>query len=87
MEIAISSLVILTLLLVASNVYWALIYNRCVDKLMSRDFYSYQQAKQITKTAETELAEALKSVKIPEQTGPNELDSLDAEIKKLMPFG
>ncbi len=83
-EILISGLVIL---LIASNAFWGVVVHKLINKLMSRTFWDYQQAKVIPKTKEQELAEALSNVKIPEKTGPNELDSLDEMIQKMMPLG
>jgi hypothetical protein len=72
----------LVFLLILSNALWTWNTHKLLNKLMSRDFFVYQQAKQIPKAADAELAEALKNVKIPVQNGPNELDSLDELINR-----
>ena len=54
---------------------------------MSRDFWNYQQTKQLPKDKKIELAETLANIKIPTQTGPNDIDTLDEVIKTVMPFG
>lgn len=77
----------LAILLLATNCFWALITHKMINKHMSRDFWSYQATKQVPKDKKIELAEALKNVKIPTQTGPNEIDTLDEMIKQAMPFG
>ena len=82
-SIVISGLVIL---LILSNAFWALVAHKLINKIMSRDFFAYQQAKQIPKDKQQELAEALSNVKVTENH-PNELDSLDQLIKTVMPLG
>jgi hypothetical protein len=54
---------------------------------MSRDFWNYQQTKQLPKAQKNELEEALAKVKIPNQRVPNELDTLDEMISQVMPLG
>lgn len=83
-EIVLSGLAIL---LIASNLFWMFVCHRLIDKLMSRNFYEYQQTKMMPKSQEQELAEALRNVKIDQHTPSNELDSLDELIKKVMPLG
>ena len=52
---------------------------------MSRTFWEYQQAKVIPKTEAQALKDALTNVKVTENY-PNELDSLDDMISKVMPI-
>lgn len=52
---------------------------------MSRDFWNYQQTKQLPVAQKNELAEALANVKIPQKTGNNELDTLDQMIQQVLP--
>jgi predicted flavoprotein YhiN len=84
MELVIISSLVISLIL--SNALWAWNTHKMLNKMMSRDFYGYQQAKQVPNNSKQELAEALKDVKIP-FNGPNELDSLDEMIQKVMPLG
>ena len=59
-------LILISLLLVVSNLYWMRHSQRLVDKLMSRDFYEY-------KTAETkkQVERPVKKAEIiPENMGP-----------------
>jgi len=85
MEIAIAGL---ALLVVSSNLFWALVVHKLINKLMSRTYWEYQQATTIPKSAEAELADALKNVKVRQPShGSNELDTLDEMIAKVMPMG
>lgn len=77
----------LILLLVGSNVLWGLFCNKLINKMMSRTYWEYQQAKGIPKAQEQTLADALKDVKISDDKYPNELDSLDEMIRKVLPLG
>ena len=76
----------LALMLICSNMLWGWFAHKLINKLMSRTYWEYQQAKVIPKTTEQELAETLKNVKIPQNQG-NELDSLDEMIAKVLPLG
>lgn len=82
-EVAFSGLVFL---LVGSNIYWAIVNHRLINKIMSRTFWEYQKAAQVPKDSQTELAEAMSRVKV-KDASPNELDSLDELIKTVMPMG
>lgn len=73
-------------LLVLTNAFWAFQYHRLTNKLMSRTFWEYSQAKVIPKSEAQALKDALRDIKVPEQTGPNELDTLDEMISKVMPL-
>lgn len=79
--------VTIIMLFVGSNVFWAYLTHKLLNKLMSRSFWDYSQSKVIPKTAAQELKEALNNVKVPETRGANELDSLDEMIAKVMPLG
>ena len=72
----------LALLLVLTNVFWALCTHKLLNKVMSRSFWEFQQAKVIPKSEAQALKDALTNVKIPEK-GPNDLDSLDEMIQKV----
>jgi len=76
----------LVLLLVLSNLFWGFITHKLINKLMSRTFWDYKQATVQPKKEKQDLAEILSNVKIPEKH-PNELDSLDEMIKKVLPLG
>ena len=76
----------LVLLLILSNALWAWNTHKLLNKLMSRTYWEFRQASQIPKTKKQELEEALSNVKIPE-SHPNELDSLDQMIKRVLPLG
>ena len=76
----------LVILLLGSNIFWAYLTHKLLNKLMSRTFWEYQQAKVIPKSADQELKEALSNVKVKEQNGPNEIDALDEMIKNIMPL-
>ena len=52
---------------------------------MSRTFWDYQSSKNLPKKEEIALKDALKNVKVHER-GPNDLDSLDEMISKVMPI-
>lgn len=78
-------LCVLTLLLIGSNVFWGFFCHRLLNKMMSRTYWDYQQAKIIPK--EQKIANEILSTKIPTQSHPNELDSLDELIKNIMPLG
>lgn len=52
---------------------------------MSRTFWEYQQAKVIPKSEAENLKNAMMNIKVPESY-PNELDSLDEMISKVMPI-
>jgi hypothetical protein len=78
--------ILLAVLLVLTNAFWAFQYHKLTNKLMSRTFWEYSQAKVIPKTEAQSLKDALSNVKVPEVTGPNELDSLDEMISRVMPI-
>ena len=67
----------LAILLIISNTLWCWNTHLLLNKMMSRTYWEFQQAKQIPKTTEAELKESLANIKIPENRGPNDLDSLD----------
>jgi hypothetical protein len=70
-----------------SNGFWAYVCHKFVNKIMSRDFYGYTQAKQVPQTQKDELKKALAEVKVAAPRQQNELDSLDEMISKVMPLG
>lgn len=78
-------LFVLCLLLVVTNAFWAFITHKLLNKVMSRTFWEYQQAKIIPKTEAEALKDALSNVKV-KDSGPNELDALDEMIAKVMPM-
>lgn len=75
----------LTILLLGTNALWMLTVHKLINKHMSRDFWNYQQTKQLPVAQKNELAEALANVKIPQKTGNNELDTLDQMIQQVLP--
>lgn len=76
---------VLSILIILSNCFWAFITHKLLNKVMSRTFWEYQQAKVIPKTEAQALKDALTNVKVTENY-PNELDSLDDMISKVMPI-
>lgn len=77
---------IMAILLILTNAFWAFQYHRLTNKLMSRTFWEYSQAKVIPKSEAQALKDVLTNVKIPDRPGPNELDTLDEMISKVMPI-
>lgn len=84
MEIIIAVLAIAILL---SNIFWAYVCHKLINKIMSRDFYGYVQAKQVPRSEKDELKKALSEIKVAAPRQQNELDSLDEMISKVMPLG
>lgn len=78
-------IVTLCLLLIATNCFWAYVSHRFINKMMSRTYWEYQNAKVVPEQKKQDLAEAIKDVKL--SKGSNELDSLDELIKTVMPLG
>lgn len=78
-------LISMTMLLILSNAFWAYITHILINKLLSRDFWNYSQAKGLPTAQKNELAEALANVKIPQKMGNNELDTLDQMIQQVLP--
>lgn len=49
MSVELTGLVLIIILLLASNLFWALVCNRLVNKLMSRSYFEFEQAKALSK--------------------------------------
>ena len=82
-----SELIILSLLVCLTNAFWAYVTHKLINKLMSRSFWEYSQAKVIPKSESEALKDALKDVKVNEnKPGANELDALDEMIKQVLPL-
>jgi hypothetical protein len=60
---------LLSCLLVATNVYWALVNNKLVNKLMSRNYADYQVATTITEKKNVKM-------NIQEESHPEDMGNL-----------
>lgn len=76
--------IVMAVLLVLTNAFWAFQYHKLTNKLMSRTFWEYSQAKVIPKAESQALKDALSNVKVPDKVGPNELDTLDELVNKVL---
>lgn len=62
------SLIVVSLLLVTSNIYWSFVNAKLVNKLMSRNYSDYQVA--------TTLTEKHNKIEKPEEFHPEDLGNL-----------
>jgi hypothetical protein len=84
-ELVISSL---ALLLILTNALWAWVTHKLINKLMSRTFWDYQQAK-AGPALQKQAAQELPEFKIDQNAAEEkvELDRLDAMIRGVLPLG
>lgn len=80
-----STEIVMSLLFVLSNVFWAFITHKLLNKIMSRTFWEYKESQVMPKARAKTVEEALKEIKVP-PTNQNELDTLDEMISKVMPL-
>jgi hypothetical protein len=74
-------------LLIGTNAFWAFITHKLLNKVMSRTFWEYQQAKVIPKSEAQALKDALKEVKVDSQDKIEQQQMLDELDKRILGAG